>query len=352
MINTEIIKICFFGIYDPTYSRNDILLAGLRQIGVEVVECRADWRDPKRYLKLWKSLRTLNNDYDYVYAAYPSPVPTILAKLISKKPVICDAFYSMYDSVVNDRRKKLFWHPTAIRLAFLDWLSVILADIVVTDTEAHKRYWSSWWFVDGKKIRTVYLGINDNLFYPMPLVSKDHILVQFHGSFIPLHGTDKIVEAAQLLAGDKKIHFRLIGSGRDLPKAKRLAEKYGLTNVEFMNDVPLIELNARISEADIVLGIFGDTAKARRVIPNKVYEGLVAKRPVITMDTPAIREIFSEDNILLVANDPDSIAEGMRTLAYDEKERTKFAVNGYNTVSGYSPASVAGSLTRTILDFY
>ncbi len=337
-------KICFFGIYDPNYSRNNILLAGLKRIGVEVVECRADWRDPRRYLKLWKTLRALKNNYDFVYAAYPSPVPTILAKIISKKPVVCDAFYSMYDSVVNDRRKRVFWHPTSIKLALFDWLSVMFADIVITDTDAHKRYWSSWWFVNSKKIRTVYLGVNDKLFYPMPSVSRDRVLVQFHGSFIPLHGTVKIVEAARLCANDERVRFRLIGSGRDLPKAQRLAREYGLKNIEFMNDVPLRELNAKISEADIVLGIFGDTAKAKRVIPNKVYEGMAAKKPVITMNTLSIREIFSENDMLLVTNDPDSIAEGIRTLVHDENKRAKFAENGYAAVSKYFPTSVAESL--------
>ena len=87
-------KICYFGIYNPNYSRNDILLSGLNQIGVEVIQCNADWRDPKRYFKLWKNLRALRNEYDCVYAAYPSPIATILARLISSKPVICDAFYS------------------------------------------------------------------------------------------------------------------------------------------------------------------------------------------------------------------------------------------------------------------
>ena len=96
-------KICYFGIYNPNYSRNDILLSGLNQIGVEVIQCNADWRDPKRYFKLWKNLRALRNEYDCVYAAYPSPIATILARLISSKPVICGAFYSMFDCVVNDR---------------------------------------------------------------------------------------------------------------------------------------------------------------------------------------------------------------------------------------------------------
>ena len=47
-------KICYFGIYNPNYSRNDILLSGLNQIGVEVIQCNADWRDLKDILSCGK----------------------------------------------------------------------------------------------------------------------------------------------------------------------------------------------------------------------------------------------------------------------------------------------------------
>ena len=38
-------RICYFGTYDRDYSRNRIIVEGLRRTGVEVVEChRALWR--------------------------------------------------------------------------------------------------------------------------------------------------------------------------------------------------------------------------------------------------------------------------------------------------------------------
>ena len=91
------------------------------------MECRADWRDRWRYVKLWRSLRALRNQYDCVYAAYPSPVPTIMARLISRKPVISDVFASMFDAVVVDRRENSFWHLEPSNCFLLDWLGVMLA---------------------------------------------------------------------------------------------------------------------------------------------------------------------------------------------------------------------------------
>ncbi len=341
-------KICFFGIYDPSYSRNNIILTGLKKAGVDVVECRADWRDTWRYVKLWRSLRALKNQYDCVYAAYPSPVATIVARLVSRKLVISDAFYSMYDAVVIDRKEIPFWHPRAVKLLLLDWLGVMLAHAVTVDTEEHKKYWSSWFGVNKNKIHALYLGFNDEIFYPMPAVRKDYFLVHFHGYYIPVQGVDKIIEVARLCADNPKIRFRLVGSGQDSEKVRKLVEQYKLINIEFVGRVSLAELNAYMSEADAVLGIFGDTPKAKRAIPNKVYEGLAVKRSVITMDTPAVREIFSDSEIVLVKNDPNSMAQAISELSNNEKLCEQLSRSGYEKVCRYKPMMVAKSLINII----
>lgn len=341
-------KICFFGIYDPSYSRNNIILSGLKKAGVDVVECGADWRDPWRYVKLWRSLRALKNQYDCVYVAYPSPVATIVARLASRKLVISDAFYSMYDAVVIDRKEISFWHPRAIKLLLLDWLGVILAHAVTVDTEEHKNYWSSWFGVNKNKIHALYLGFNDEIFYPMPDVQKDYFLVHFHGTYIPLQGVEKIIETARLCAENSKIRFRLVGSGQDSEKVRRLAERYKLSNIEFVGRVSLTELNVYLAEADVVLGIFGDTPKAERVIPNKVYEGTAVRKPVITMDTLAVREIFSDNEIVLVKNDPDLIARAILELYNNKKLREQLSKSGYEKVCEYRPVIIANSLINII----
>lgn len=341
-------KICFFGIYDPNYSRISVLLSGLRQNGIEVIECRADWRDPKRYKKLWRRLRALDNGYDCVFAAYPASVPVVLAKLLSKRPVIIDAFYSNFDTVVNDRKKYSRFDPRSLKLLVLDWLGMALSDLAVTDTDAHAKYWRSWWGMKRKRMATVRVGSDEKNFFPMPEAKKDHLQVLFMGTFIPLQGALKIIEAARLCADDPKIRFRLVGDGRELPPAKTLAQRYGLKNIEFLGMRPFAELNSHLAEADIVLGIFGGTAKALRVIPNKVYQGLSARRAVMTMDSAVIREIFTDRDMLLVRNDPPAMAEGIKLLAGNEAVRADFARLGYEAVSRYTPVHIGRELLDAI----
>ena len=56
--------------------------------------------------------------------------------------------------------------------------------------------------------------------------------------------------------------------------------------------VDYADLVSWISRADLCLGIFGTSEKAASVIPNKVYQVVAAGRPVVTRDSPAIRELL------------------------------------------------------------
>ena len=166
-----------------------------------------------------------------------------------------------------------------------------------------------------------------------------------------MQGVQKKIEAARLCADNLKIRFRLVGSGQDSEKVRKLAEQYKLSNIEFIGRVSLVELNAYMAEADVVLGIFGDTPKAKRAIPNKVYEGMAVRRPVITMDTPAVREIFSDNEIVLVKNDPDSIARSVLKLSNDKKLCEQISKSGYEKACLYKPVMIARSLIDIILKY-
>lgn len=328
-------KICYFGIYDRNYPRNDILMNGMEMNGAEVVECHENWNEKGRYVRLYKKLRALNNDYDIIYCAYPAPVPTILAKLISKKPVVMDAFYGMFDAVVVDRKEIPWYHPRALKLAFLDWLSAVMADYIITDTITHIQYWRKWPFINLKKIHAVHIGANDKVFFPKADVPKDlkHFWISFHGKFIPLHGLEKVVEAARILKDDDSIRFRLIGSGAESKKIKKLIKEYDLKNIEEIERVTPAEINNYMNSADVVLGIFGDTEKAWRVIGNKVYEGMAVRKPLINMDSPVIREIVDDTEMMLVKNTPEEIADAIMRLKNDSSLRESIAEKAYEKAS-------------------
>jgi glycosyltransferase involved in cell wall biosynthesis len=74
-------------------------------------------------------------------------------------------------------------------------------------------------------------------------------------------------------------------------------------------------LPQRIASYDIALGIFGTTAKAPLVIPNKIFHYAACAKPIVTIDTPAIREVFTDDvNIKLIPPSEIALAETISKL--------------------------------------
>ena len=113
----------------------------------------------------------------------------------------------------------------------------------------------------------------------------------FVGKLIPLHGIETVLEAARLAP---EVRFRVIGSGQ---LEHVLAARP--PNVDWVPWVEYSALPEQLRRCGCALGIFGTSEKAQRVIPNKVFQALACGAPVITADTPAIREL-GEDGPLLV----------------------------------------------------
>jgi glycosyltransferase involved in cell wall biosynthesis len=101
-------------------------------------------------------------------------------------------------------------------------------------------------------------------------------------------------------------------------------------NVEAVDWMPFEQLPREIASATICLGIFGTTDKARRVVPNKVFQCLAVGRPVVTGDTPAIRGAFTPAQVATSApGDPTALADTIRRLIRDAKAREALAEAGH-----------------------
>lgn len=344
--------ICYFGIYKPDYSRNKILLSGLKSNGVEILECRTDKNGIFKYFDLIKKHWQIRNDYDAMFVAYPGFQPVILAKFLTSKPIIFDAFVSMYDSMVSDRKKvskkslkaKYFW--------WLDKLSMTAASLVLIDTNEHKKYLATEFSIKENKIKRVFLGADTGVFFPRGKIAKnDKFKVLFYGTYIPLQGIEYIVRSAKILEREKDIEFELIGDGQEKNNILELAEELEIKNIDFKNNISINELAERISQADVCLGIFGNTEKARRVIPNKVYECVAMNRPVITADTRAIRELFGGNELFLVdISNPRKIAEAVLKVKFDIKSAALVSNQAYNKFKKNVLPKQLGAGLKQIID--
>lgn len=168
--------------------------------------------------------------------------------------------------------------------------------------------------------------------------------VLFWGYYIPLQGAEYIVRAAKLLESDPEIRFTMVGGGQTYDTIVALAEGLGLKKITFMSRVSIDQLANQIREADICLGIFGNTPKAQRVIPNKAYDAIATAKPLISADTPAIRELFTDrENILLCrVADPEDLAAKIRELKNDPILREHIAQGGYRLFQEQATPNIIG----------
>jgi glycosyltransferase involved in cell wall biosynthesis len=349
--------------YEMAYGRDvrsRILIKGLRRNGINVIDVRSrasnvppSLLDRARMLK--DGLKALR-EADVILVGWPAWRAVYPAKLLSKllsKPLIVDAFISLYDTEVFDRKRVREVSIEALRLYLKDKVLCELADHVLLDTEEHIKYFSETFHVPRKKFSAIYVGSDDDYFYPKEEVENNVFLVTFHGSFIPLHGIEHIIRAMKLLGAHDDIRCEILGSGQTYGYVSELAKALRLKNVIFHRKfLKYEELPSFIAKADVCLGIFGVTPKAKRVVPTKVYDVLAMKKPLITGDTPAIREAGIVDRrhaLLVEPGNPKALAGAILELKEDKRLRRRIAEGGYALFKEkFTPKAIGERLKEVI----
>lgn len=338
-------KVCLFGDYDQNYSRNKVFIKSLILNDVEIFECHTVLMNWRKYWELYKKHKEIKNQYDVLIVMYSlSRWLVLFAKIISNKPIAWDPFFSIYDNWVNDRKYLKPYNPKSFYYLFKDWLSCILADKIILDTYEHIKYFNKVFNIRQSKFFRVLVGTDDTVMYPREVNKKSNeFVVEFHGNYIPLQGVDVIVKSAKLLEAEGII-FNLIGKGQEYKKIRNLAKELGVDNINFIDPVSYQELPNYMVSADVCIGLVGDVPRVARVIPNKVYEAAAMKKAIISADTPAINELFSDgENILLCQQgNAEELAIKIKMLRNNENLREKIAQNAYVMVKRKAFSSQIG----------
>jgi glycosyltransferase involved in cell wall biosynthesis len=332
-------RVLFFGRYDPTYSRNAVLMQGLRLNGVQVLECRVEPSVRFWFVRLiWRFIR-MREPFDVVLVAFPGQEVMPIIRLLTRKPVLFDAFTSHYEGYVEDRRTVAPGSFRARRYALLDRVACRLGTAVLTDTQAHAAYFAARFGVAADKLHSVFLGTT--LVGTPGTSPTGEFIVHFHGSNIPLQGIEVIWGALRRL-WNESIRFQMIGPF-SVPNELK-------AQVNHEDHVSFSELGLRMARAHVCLGIFGTSPKTQRVIPNKVYEALAMTQPVITSDTPAIRELLSNSAALLIpAGDADALARAILRLKGDQSLRDRVGRAGHEALMRHATPAILGQRVKDII---
>lgn len=368
-------RVVYFGTYSKGegYPRNRVLIEGLRQNGVEVVEVHREfWRDAghkiagatngggrlrlaRRYLGVWLALAAAYaraGRHDAIVVGYTGQIDVFLARALGAltgRPVVLDAFLSLHDTLVRDRGLVREEGPFAALLGWLDRASSRAADLVLLDTEAHVDLFVRMTGLPRLRFARLFVGEDDRAFPPVPATPRrpdEPLRVLWFGTWVPLQGAATVLEAAALLDGED-VTIRMVGRGQQLDELRPRAD--AAPNVELVPRwVSYEKLRREIAEAHVCLGVFGTTGKAGRVIPCKVFDALAVGRPVVTADTAGVRELLApeEDALLVPAGDAAALAAALRRLAADDALRLRIAQRGHEVFRRRASPAVLGAEFR------
>lgn len=157
----------------------------------------------------------------------------------------------------------------------------------------------------------------------------------FTGNVGRLQSLDTIIRAADLLKGDPRFKFHVVGDGSDLPECKMLAENLGLQSVTFHGRRPRGEMAAFYAGADALLLTMRDEPALAYTLPRKVQSYMAAGRPIIAAIGGEARRVIEDADCGLCGPPEDHarLAESCRQFAdlVDHERMSRNALEYYHS---------------------
>lgn len=356
--NETVRKVAYIATREPSYSRVSIVRNAL-QDRFTVTEYLSHHRKyPVRLLHvIWKVLcgwltGELKRQDVIVVGFFAQPIYPLI-RFLYRGPIVADAYFSIYNTMVEDKQKTKPGSLIARLCYWLDRHMLRTAECCLTDTLVHAEYFRKAFNVPDARLERLWISAENAALGDeyAPEDSGKQFNVFFWGGFIPLQGVETIVQAAELLKSDSRFKFTIYGQGQTLAACEDYVRENNTHNIEFCGWKTQDEIREAASKSHLALGIFGTTEKALRVIPNKVFEALAMGIPVITCASSAADELLTDkqDVLLVPPGDAQALADKIRWSATHREECLKIASNGLNLfASRVSPAAVTDSLDQTI----
>ncbi len=336
---TRPLSVCYFGAYRPDYPRNLTIRKALALAGVPVTECRVPPKWPS-----WRRWPTLTAQFFSQFTARSAQVIIVaefchtvvpLAWALSRlngAALIFDPGLSFYDEMILRQHAAPENSLRARYFRSVDAIAFHLADLVVWFTPVDEEYFGREYGIAPHRSAWLPPGVDETLFGYSPALDFDSLfVVHWDGSFIPSHGVDVILEAANLLRDHTNIRFELVGNGPMAEAMRAKAESLKLTNAAFLGTVSARELSDSVRRAHVCLGAFRADDKGRRSLFTKELQAMLAGRALITAEGEAKRQVFDADRDLwlIPPDDPSALADAILTLQADSARRRSLGECGH-----------------------
>ncbi len=314
------LPVIIWGTYDLGKPRVRILLKAAQQAGIEIYPIHTSvWNDIEDKSCLqgrWKKIKYLIRwlfaypgliirylqapKHNLIFIPYMGHLDIVLLRPFASlrgAKIVWDSLLLLHDTIVEDRALVKERSLMAKLFIFWDRLSLRCADWVITATQARTEQYISQYGADPRHISSLLLSTEFEYFQSIntkQTTQKARPKILFYGQFSPFHGLSTVLQAANSVIG-QKYDWVFIGTGQEGWKINDWIQHESPGHVQWIHQVPYKELEKWIQRSDICLGHFGNSAKATAGLPNKVYQIIAGGKPLITRDSPAIRELLQAD---------------------------------------------------------
>jgi len=184
-------------------------------------------------------------------------------------------------------------------LCYIEQLAMRFADHVLTVNETIKRR-----FIErgtpSKKITIIRNVPDEFIFKNSPLkITNNKFTIITHGTIEPRYGHDLLLKAmVEIKKEIQKVKLIIIGRGHYIDKIKQQINDLGLEkDVNIFPWVSIFKLPQLLCEADVGIVPLMPTPFSELCQPNKLFDYIVLKKPVVVSRLPAIEENYDDSSV-------------------------------------------------------
>lgn len=161
--------------------------------------------------------------------------------------------------------------------------------------------------------------------YRRELELRGKVVVLYSGNMGAKQGLESLAPLAESFAGDERVHFLFCGDGAFRPLLEERVA--GMKNVTLLPLQPVERLNDLLNTADVHL-LPQRAGAADLVMPSKLTGMLASGRPVLATAElgTQVAHVVEDRGLVVDAESPESLAEGLRMLVNDAELRARLGV--------------------------
>lgn len=268
---------------------------------------------------------------DVIYAYHPPAtiaLPALLAKAFYRVPLVYDIQDLWPDTIgaTGMLRKGLITNLLS------KWCRFVyrMADRLVVLSPGFKEALSNRG-VPAEKIEVIYNWCDEHSIGPGTLEksslegnSDDTFKVLFAGTMGLAQALDSVLKSAEICErAIPRVRFVFIGGGVDRDRLERQAREMGLSNVQFLERMPMSEMGNILSTADALLVHLKDDPLFRITIPSKTQAYLAAGKPVLMAmagDAASLIQLCG-GGVVCKPEDPQALAAAIQKMVSMGRDR-------------------------------